>query len=76
MARATNVYVIGTGERGEGVTPVAAARSIGKAREFVRREYRVELLAGELTAAPGEWIGYINDVDLVRVRRVRVLGVD
>lgn len=75
MNRATNVYVIGTGERGEGVEPAAATRSLAAARRWVLKTYGVEVWAGEPDAGPDEWIGYLSGstVDQVRVKRVRLV---
>ena len=68
----TNVYVISEGERDEGTTPVAVARTLNAARQYVHDRYRAVLRQGESRA---HWVGLRGtgyDIDEVHVHRLRL----
>lgn len=73
MTTVANVYVISEGERGEGSTPVAVARTLVSARQYVYDKYHgATLKQGESRA---HWVGLMGtgyDIDQVHVHRLRL----
>lgn len=73
MSRPEYVYVVGVGERGEGIEVQRAFRSLADARGWAMLRYNVyPQMIGQ-----GEWEATrANGVDQVRISRVRLEAAD
>jgi hypothetical protein len=68
-----NVYVVGRGERGEGVLPTAVFTTQPRARAYVRREWPEAQPLRKIDA--DHWISvFPNRVDIITVDRLPLGG--
>jgi hypothetical protein len=64
------VYVIGCGERSEGIGPVAATETLVQARREVFRRYDVAVCK----VGPGQWMATIEGCDEAWIYRLPLAG--
>jgi hypothetical protein len=66
----TFVYVIGQGERDEGVAPILATDTLARAKAEVFQRFDVQVQRAEA----GAWVGKLDGCDEVWIHRIRLEG--